>query len=359
MAIRGCAAAFAAALCFSCASVSDADAACSAFGNPPQTFSAALTAASYALTHCQNGAMLKAYTDANGTPRQACFWDNPAATSATPLPLVVYLQASLVALDTQIGKTGLLAARLAADLSGDAAKPGFLLLAPLPRYTRHYYPLPNNFSLGFDIWYRQFGNAARSVDGIRYPANVDFVTIDHYIAQLTATQRVDAKRIYLVGYSNGASTAIEYAQNRANIAAAAVYSAPDPYAFLSDPCAQQPVAAAPASNAELQVMRRDAPIFHLHRDCDVYGSCASAQRMHERINGSGTAQLLTQTIDRDQQPVTQCDAACGSDPDGSPWNLKARTTGSHNHNTWPGDWDNRLLGYLRGHPLALPAVATP
>ncbi|WP_428310285.1 alpha/beta hydrolase [Hydrocarboniphaga sp.] len=331
-----------------------ADAACSAFGNPPQATSNGLSALSYALTRCSGGALLDGYIDSNGTPRRACFWDNPAATAERPLPLLIYLQASLAPLDTQIGKTGLLDARLSADLSGDAAKRGFLLLAPLPRYTRHYYPLPNGFSLGFDVWYRQFGRSERSVDGVRYPVNVDFATIDHYIAQLVATQRVDPQRIVLLGYSNGASTAIAYAQNRANIAAAAVYSAPDPYAFLDDACPQQPVTAAPASIAELQVTRRDAPIFHLHRDCDVYGSCPNAQRLGARIAGSASALWREQIIDRDQQPVDACDAACGSNADGSPWNLKARITGSHNHNSWPDAWDDRLIGFLREHPLPAP-----
>jgi predicted esterase len=347
-------AALLAALCFCSAPAVSADAACSAFGNPPQATSNGMTALSYALTRCQGGALLAGYADSNGTPRQACFWDNAAATTQQPLPLLIYLQASFAPLDTQIGKTGLVAARLVADLSGDAAKRGFLLLAPLPRYTRHHYPLPNGFSLGFDVWYRQFGTSARSVDGISYPVNVDFATLDHYIAQVVASQRVDPKRIYLLGYSNGASTAIEYAQNRASIAAAAVYSAPDPYAFLDDPCPQQPVATAPASTAELQVARRDAPIFHLHRDCDVYGSCPNAQRLGARIAGSGSALWLEQIIDRDQQPVSVCDAACGSSADGSPWNLKARTTGTNSHNHWPDLWDSRLLGYLRDHPLPAP-----
>lgn len=338
-----------------CAPALAAEAVCSAFGNPPRPMSAGMTAISQALTRCQGGALLDGYRDGNGTPRQACFWDNAAATAAKPLPLLIYLQASLASLDSQIAKTGLLAARLSADLSGDAAKPGFLLLAPLPRYTQHYYPLPNGFSLGFDVWYRQFGSATRRVDGVDYPVNADFAAIDHYLAQMVASQRVDPRRIYLLGYSNGASTAIAYAQNRANIAAAALYSAPDPYAFLGDACPQQPVTAAPASIAELQVTRRDAPIFHLHRDCDAYGSCPNAQRLSARIAGSGSANLLEQIIDRDQQPLGACDAACGSNADGSPWNLKARTTGTNNHNRWPEAWNGRLLGWLREHPLPSPS----
>lgn len=354
MAIRRTAAAFAAALSLGSTPAAAAATACTAFGNPPRGTSNALTATSYALTRCRGGVALKDYVDRNGTPRQACFWDNAAAAVDQPLPLVVYLQASFAAIDTQIGKTGLIDAGSSANLSGDAARPGFLLLAPLPRYTQHYYPVPNSFSLGFDVWYRQFGSSARSIEGVEYPVNVDFATIDHYIAQLVDTKRVDARRVYLVGYSNGASTAIEYAQNRPGIAAAAVYSAPDPYGFLNDPCQQQPVASTPANIAELQVMRTDAPIFHLHRDCDISGSCPNASQLNDQLLGSGTANILTQVIDRDQQPLSECDAACGTDPNGSAFNLKARITGVHNHNTWPSAWDARLLGFLREHPLSRP-----
>ena len=353
MNIRRFAAALTAALSAACPSFNaSAASACTPFGNEPQPTLNALTATSYALTRCPDGGTrLTDYVDGNGTGRLVCFWDNAAATVERPLPLVVYLQASFAPIDSQIGKTGLLAARIGADLSGDPDRPGFLLMAPLPRYTHHYYAIPNTFSLGFDVWHRQFGSISRSVDGRDYPPNVDFATIDHYIAELLDTGRVDARRIYLIGYSNGASAAIEYAQNRPAIAAAALYSAPDPYGFLSDPCQQQPVAAEPASIGELQVSHGDVPIFHLHRNCDVYGSCPSALKLGRQLSQSATASLLTQTIDRDQQAVPQCDDACGTDPNGSPFNLKSRIVGVGNHNHWPDAWTARMLDFLRQHPL--------
>lgn len=350
-AIRRSAVAFAAFLSLCCLPALAQQHVCTPFGNPPQVTLDTLNAAGYALTRCQDGGTkLNGYTDANGSARQACLWDNADATPARPLPLVIYLQASLAPLDLQIAKTGLLDARRTA-LLGEDARPGFLLLAPMPRYTRHYYPLPNAYSLGFDVWYRQFASGPRSVGGVAYPANTDFATIDHYIAGLLGSGRVDPRRVYLVGYSNGASAAVEYAQNRAGIAAAAVYSAPDPYGFLQDPCPQRPVAGPAAGMAELQVTRRNAPIFHLHRDCDAYGSCPNALKLQRQITESATALMFTQTVNRDQLPVSGCDAACGSDANGSPWNLKARLAGTGNHNTWPLDWNARLLGFLREHPL--------
>ena len=325
---------------------------CSAFGNAPRPHNALMTQAGYSLVQCKGGSKLSGYTDTNGTPRQACFYDQPAATAERPLPLIVFLQASFAPLDGQLAKTGLIDLRLGADLNGDPQRPGYLLLAPMPRFTTHYYPLPNSFSLGWDVWYRQFAAGTREVAGVRYPTNVDFASVDHFVDRLLQSGRVDRRRIFLVGYSNGAATAVEYIQHRSQIAAAAIYSGPNPYAFLNDACPQRPVASVAVDNGELQVSRSDAPIFHLHRDCDVYGSCPNVQAMQEQLIGLGTARAQTQTLDRTQQPTQACDAACGTDVQGSPYNLKSRLVGTAGHNEWPDQWTGRMLQFLREHPLS-------
>jgi len=334
-----------------------ATSACTAFGNAPRTVNKLLSQAQNALVTCKNGIKLGGFNDGDGLARNACFYDNGAATPAHPLPLVVYLQASMARIDAQIAKTGLIDARITTNLTDDATSEGFLLLAPLPRFTNHYYPLPNGYSLGFDVWYRQFAREPQTVAGIRYAPNVDFATIDHFIDEQIASGRVDLRRIYLVGYSNGASTAVLYAQNRPEIAAAAIYSAPDPYGFLNDPCQQQPVADATSVISEISVPRTDAPIFHVHNDCDVYGSCPNAVHFQQQIDDSGTAQMTTEMIDKKQNLVNTCDAICGIDPNGSPYNLKSRLTGTANHNRWPDAWNARLLDFLRMHPLPPPPPA--
>jgi len=348
------AAAFAAALLLCAQSLSTpAQAqACSAFGNTPRPHNAMMTRAGYSLVRCKGGSRLADYTDDNGTPRQACFYDHPDASSAHPLPLVVFLQASFAPLDGQLAKTGLVDHRLTADLSGDPQRPGFLLLAPMPRFTTHFYPLPNGFSLGWDVWYRQFAASAREVAGLRYAPNVDFAAIDHFIDRVIRSGRVDGRRIFIVGYSNGASMTVEYVQHRPRIAAAATYSGPNPYAFLDDACPQRPVAVAAADDGELAVTRTDAPVFLLHRDCDVYGSCPNMQAMQEQLIQSGTADARTQMLDRAQQPLQNCDHACGTEVNGSAFNLKARLTGTAGHNEWPDEWTARMLQFLREHPLA-------
>lgn len=48
--------------------------------------------------------------------------------------------------------------------------------------------------------------------------------------------------------------------------------------------------------------------------------------------------------------MSQCLAACGTDPDGSA-KLLATTLGLRNHVRWPSDWTEALLSFLAQHPL--------
>src|SRR5215470_9326993 len=87
---------------------------------------------------------------------------------------------------------------------------------------------------------------AVAAGGATYNENVDAASIDHFVAELLTTGKVDRQRIYLMGWSNGAAMALLYALNRLWVAAAAVYSAPDPFSALFDVCTQTPVGVAPA-----------------------------------------------------------------------------------------------------------------
>src|SRR5439155_1470071 len=77
---------------------------------------------------------------------------------------------------------------------------------------------------GWDNWYRQLDKSggAVTVDGVSYPQNVDAATIDHFIDEEVATGKVDTRRIYVTGWSNGAAMGFLYALSRRRIAAAAV-----------------------------------------------------------------------------------------------------------------------------------------
>ena len=158
------------------------------------------------------------------------------------LPLLVYLHPSLFGPWT-ITHTNLL--DLSAQLRHSAAVPP----GPAISCWRRRAETPRTIisgrtvsGMGWDNWYRQLSPAGDvKIGKTVYPENVDAATIDHFIAETAGTGKVDTRRIYVTGWSNGAAMGLLYALNRPNVAAVAVYSGPDPFGALIDPCPQKPV----------------------------------------------------------------------------------------------------------------------
>jgi len=321
---------------------------CNPFGNGPRPLVQDLTQ----LT-CAGGAMMAPWTDPDGTPRRACLYEPASASPATPLPLIVYLHPSLFTADTlQAPGMNLLSFQNTADLTGDPERPGFIVVAPEGRATTHFYPAPDDQGTGWDNWYRQLDRHGGDVvvDGVTYGQNVDAATIDHFIDQEVATGKVDVRRIYLTGWSNGSAMAFLYGLNRRRIAAAAVYTGPDPFEAFNDPCPQQPVAHRPRSNAELRLSNRRLPIYHVHNACDIAGICPNGELLLGQllaIHGRFTDVI----IDDLQQQVSVCDPGCGTNPDAdmspTPDNQRGFTEGVQNHTRWPNLWTEHMLEFLR------------
>lgn len=333
---------------------------CTAFGSPPQTVQPAN--ALFHPTCLLTGKHLADYTDSEGTPRQACLFEPAAATADHKLPLVVFIHPSLAGPDIAGSLTDLRLSQDSTDLTGDPARPGFIMLEPVGRVTTRYYPFPDTGdSPGWDNWYRQFqpDAASRTVNGTDYPENVDAATIDHFVDEEVASGKVDTSRIYVMGWSNGSAMGILYSLNRPKIAAAAVYTAPDPLAAFQDPCEQTPVATAPKDDTELQLLNPKVPIYHLHNSCDIAGICPNGLRMEQRLTAIGVP-FKGQLIDPAQQATNQCLAACGTDPNGVPagiadpsgyvTDLPGYTLGTANHVRWPYLWNDQIIGFLREHP---------
>lgn len=328
---------------------------CTPFGNPPAPRNDLLSTVQLAATICTGGTRLPDWLDGNGTPRGACLYDPGTATPDKPLPLVLFLHGSAVPPDVQLPTTNVLQSLSTADLSGDPARPGFVMIEVLGRVTDHHYPAPNNTNtIGYDVWYRQFLPTARSVNGELYPPHADAAAVDHYLAEHLASGTVDRNRIYMLGWSNGAALSLLYAQNRPNIAAVAMYSGPDPYDSLSDPCGQVPVIGAPLDDRELQVLHPGVPVFHIQNNCDTNGSCPNGLAMRDKLLGSGTADITHQMIDGvpTQAATSECDASCGTDPRGDGNNLVAKIVGQLNHSAWPRPWTAAYFEFLREHPLS-------
>lgn len=337
-------------------------AACTPFGAAPSVVQGALDG--LLNPTCQpGGEKLARWADSDGTMRDACLFEPAAASTEHKLPLLIYLHPSLVGTDLSLDVTNIRSQLETADLSGDPDAPGFIMLAPYGRVGTRYYPLPDqNYSPGWDNWYRQMlpDGQERRVNGTTYRANVDAAAIDHYLQLVLAQGKVDPKRIYIMGWSNGSAMATLYALNRPQIAAAAVYSSPDPFGAFNDPCVQQPVAGKPKDDTELQLLNPQLPVYHMHNACDIAGLCPNSLKLRDELAAGGATLIDDHIIDASLKDVAQCNALCGTDPlanyaglddpTGYLDNIPGYAIGTVNHLRWPSSRTSDLFTFLREHP---------
>lgn len=328
-----------------------ATAQCGPFGDPPRPVQHGWFAR-FVSKHnpvCFGGMVAGPWRDANGTDRYACIYEPEWATKKTPLPLVVFLHGSIATADSVLltGLTGLVSKT---DLG--TGKPGFILLAPEGRYTTHYYPASDARGLGWDNWYRQLNPAGEVTEaGTGYPENADAAAIDHFVRAEIATGKVNVKRIYVMGWSNGAAMALLYALNRPEVAAAAVYSAPNPFSAFDDPCPQTPVAHPLSSDRQVQIFNPRVPLMHVRNACDIGGICPNANVFAHQMRAL-KVRLEDVIIDSSAEPVKACDDSCGTDPKaGGDIGLDGEIRGFFHHIFWPRSLNPRMLDFLRRHPL--------
>ncbi len=318
---------------------------CGPFGDPPAKLIANV------LPKCTDGEVLGPWNDSDGTPRYACLYQPPTTTPPKPLPLIVYLHPSLANADSVRRFTNLLDFLKTANVSDDPARPGFILLAPQGRNTTHYYLPPDRTGTGWDNWYRQLNpSGAVTAVGKSYPENVDAATIDHFIAAVEATGKVDRRRIYVTGWSNGGAMAYLYGLNRAGIAAVGVYSAANPFQLALDPCPQTPLAGAPADYRQTQVFNPKLPTYQVHNSCDIGGICPNALLLEKQLRDLGGSVADT-IIDYDERATAECNSTCGNNPNGGLRNPFAAMLGMAHHLRWPKPWTAAILDFFRRHPL--------
>ena len=333
---------------FSCGSAAgDPPNACGPFGDP------SAEVISDVKPNCGAGKLLGPWKDADQVDRYACLFEPKSAAANSKLPMIVYLHPSLFSAGW-ITVTNILDGQNSVSLTDDPKNVGYIVLAPEGRKTTHYYPFPDNKGIGWDNWYRQLNPAGDvKLGDTTWRENADAATIDHFIANEVATGNVDPNRIYLSGWSNGAAMGLLYAVNRPNIAAAAVYSAPNPFGAFDDPCPQNPVAGAPANDKQIQLFNPAARIMHVHNACDVGGICPNGEQLATELNSIGVF-VDDVILDNHHQRVHACDDSCGTDPN-APEKSTATVTGSiiglGNHVRWPKEWMTAMLDFFRQHPL--------
>ena len=327
------------------------DSKCTPFGDLPAEVNHGLYA-SFVSSHnplCYRGKLLGPWNDANGEVRYACLYEPPFASKQEPLPLVIFLHGSIATADS-IWLTGLTKLIALADVGGKT--PGFIALCPEGRYTTHNYPGFDSSGLGWDNWYRQLNpHGDVTIAGTVYSENQDTAAIDHFVSEYLADGKVDRRRIYIMGWSNGAAMALLYALNRPWIAAAAVYSAPDPFGAFTDLCPQTPVAATPGGIGQLQVFNPHVPVMHVRNNCDIGGICPNGNKLARELRTLGDT-VDDVILDPDGNQVTSCDDTCGVDEmaNGKLGPLASLRAVAH-HLKWPASWNDKMLTFLKEHPL--------
>ena len=332
----------------SCTSAKDNDPPkCGPFGDP----SAAVI--SDDKPGCGDGKLLGPWKDADGIDRYACLWKPKTESTNSKLPMIVYLHPSLFGAGW-ITQTNILDLQNTVSLGDDPKKVGYIVLAPEGRKTTHYYPYPDNSGIGWDNWYRQLNPAGDvKIGNTTWRENADAATIDHFIAAEVATGQVETNRIYISGWSNGAAMGILYAVNRPKIAAAAVYSAPDPFGAFDDTCQQRPVATVPTDNKDIQIFNPAARAMHVRNSCDIGGICPNGLQLASDLNAAGVV-VDDVMLDNRRDRVNSCTDSCGTNPK-APVDSTATVSGSiiglGNHTRWPKEWTTAMLDFFRQHPL--------
>lgn len=277
-------------------------------------------------------------TDNTGKMRSACFYANPSSTKDKPLPLLLWLHPSAVQTTLSFPLTGIDEVRTTQSLNDqDPSRLGFSYILPLGRNTIHQYPIPDNNTPGWDNWYRNFDRSSPDL-------NADADWIDKSIQYAKSHIPTDNQRIFMSGWSNGAAMAEIYALNTDGIAAASVYSAPDPYRDSQDPCTQVPYP------------KFATPTRDLHNQCDIIGICTTGKYFNDDLRKRYPSLkksivvidvLTTAVTSRDDK--AQCDPACQGNC--------AVTTGSAAHLRWPSARNtDTIFAFLKQNPL--PASGT-
>lgn len=282
----------------------------------------------------------------DGLLRGACVFVPPTATAATPRPLVIYLHGTGMGANAVYDASNLRAKAEAFDLAGDG-RAGFVLAAHQGRNQE----IPNGLppAARHDVYFRGFEGEV---------ANDDARSLDTLIDRLVATGLVDARRIHLIGWSNGGFFAQEYALFRARtptprghrVASVAVFDAADPFAAPTETAPECAHAAPPATGV---------PTMIVHRACSTIGCDAAQQSALNlqpgydvtawavRLSGELGAVVERITIGTDGAP-SSCDASCTS--------VRALLS----HLAWPDgvhdssgrDYEDDMLAFFARHPLA-------
>ena len=299
-----------------------------------------------------DGAPLLYNDPVSGEQRAACYYVPKGAGPTSRRPLVVFVHGALGSAAGVYNGTSLRAKAPSFDLSGDPARPGFVLVADQGRNLH----APDETADGerHDIYYRDLGSPS---------TNPDIRSLDALVDLAVETGFADPKRIYLVGWSNGAFFSQLYGIARHTtptpggnrVAAVIAFAGGDPFENvkwgLTPSCKLTPY---PKSTL---------PIGLVHRACESLVACNEAQLQKFSLDpgfdvetwvgvlGSvvGDPNVVDLILDSNGKMALKC-------------TLPALCTGAGglaNHLHWPdgiadgggNDWEPAMLDFLKSHPL--------
>ncbi len=298
------------------------------------------------------------WVDPGGVTRSACLFSPSGASASSQRPLVVFLHGGgSGSADDVYDHTSLRAKAPSYDLSGDPQRPGFFLLSVHGRHLHYPTEAPRDGN-HHDFYFRDLASPS---------SNPDIANVDRLIDDLVRTGRVDPRRIYFMGWSNGAFFSQMYVIARRQTptmggnrpAAAVAYTGADPFnninATESPSCQLDPYP------------RTSAPVFLVSRACDIV-ACDVAQAQGLRSQGVVVEpghivsewQTTLQTRMSNPNVMRRIVASTGqSSSSCAPVSSCPGSLALLNHVRWPDgvadgsgiDHEPEMLDFLRDHPL--------
>ncbi len=296
--------------------------------------------------------------DGPGAPvRYACLYEPPDAGPDARRPLVIFLHGGGAGMaDDLYNHTSLRSKAPAFDLTGDPARPGFVLVSVQGRNLRYPTAAPRD-GHHHDFYFRDLASPS---------SNPDIAFLDRLIDGLVASGSVDSRRIYLTGWSNGAFFAQLYGIARHErptpggnrVASVAVFSGADPFAGIrQDEAPSCELVPYPTSRL---------PIFLIGRACDLVACDRQQQEAWDlplppnpgQIVSEWVEDLATKVVDPNVERVIVDGRGVVTDHC-TPPPYCTLSVATLNHLRWPDgvadgsglDHEVEMLRFLRNHPL--------
>lgn len=210
-----------------------------------------------------------------GFTRHACIHRPSGASSSSKRPLLLWFHpGGEGSADLAATETGLVVKADSFDLTGDPARPGFILVSVQGRNLRFPTTAPRD-GQHHDFYFRDLNSPS---------TNPDIANVDALIDEIVQEGIVDSSRIYVSGWSNGAFFSQLYAMARNTmptaggdrVAAAAVFAAANPFGDVSwDPFRE--TSHDGSSSCEYALPASTVPIHIIYRSSDAAVACDATQ----------------------------------------------------------------------------------